>query len=202
MSYTVIDNFLEKDKFKEIQKLELEVEYVSRKKAWPDNLWQKDGIEAKDMGVQFDAFFYGRHNVSPILHLQDEILSEIDIKMNDKVFVQSQFLYFDKSSILWHNDECYDYGISYYIHEEWEDDWGGELLLDDGQWIAPKPNRLVILDHTKGPIWHKTTAVPDDCPGERLTMQTFIQLDFDPKRFFEDEERIKEFNKMYKGNKK
>ncbi|WP_278362916.1 2OG-Fe(II) oxygenase [Acinetobacter schindleri] len=37
----------------------------------------------------------------------------------------------------------------YYLHEEWQDDWGGELHLQDknGQWhtISPKPNRLAFF---------------------------------------------------------
>ena len=37
----------------------------------------------------------------------------------------------------------------YYLHEEWQEDWGGELRLQDKneQWhvIAPKPNRIAIF---------------------------------------------------------
>jgi SM-20-related protein len=37
----------------------------------------------------------------------------------------------------------------YYLHDEWQDDWGGELHLQDknGEWhiIPPKPNRLALF---------------------------------------------------------
>ncbi|ALH95138.1 2OG-Fe(II) oxygenase [Acinetobacter equi] len=37
----------------------------------------------------------------------------------------------------------------YYLHEEWHDDWGGELRLQDknDQWhiIQPKPNRIALF---------------------------------------------------------
>lgn len=37
----------------------------------------------------------------------------------------------------------------YYLHDEWQDDWGGELRLQDkhAQWhlIQPKPNRLALF---------------------------------------------------------
>ncbi|TCB61524.1 2OG-Fe(II) oxygenase [Acinetobacter terrae] len=37
----------------------------------------------------------------------------------------------------------------YYLHEDWQDDWGGELHLEDknGQWhtIQPKPNRIAMF---------------------------------------------------------
>ena len=37
----------------------------------------------------------------------------------------------------------------FYIHEEWQDDWGGELRLQDknDQWhiIQPKPNRIALF---------------------------------------------------------
>ncbi|NNH86745.1 2OG-Fe(II) oxygenase [Acinetobacter terrae] len=37
----------------------------------------------------------------------------------------------------------------YYLHEDWQDNWGGELHLEDknGQWhtIPPKPNRIAMF---------------------------------------------------------
>lgn len=37
----------------------------------------------------------------------------------------------------------------YYLHEDWQDDWGGELRLQDkhGEWhiLRPKPNRIAIF---------------------------------------------------------
>ncbi len=37
----------------------------------------------------------------------------------------------------------------YYLHDEWQEDWGGELRLQDknGQWhkLQPKPNRIAIF---------------------------------------------------------
>lgn len=37
----------------------------------------------------------------------------------------------------------------YYLHEDWQDNWGGELHLEDknGQWhtIQPKPNRIAMF---------------------------------------------------------
>ena len=37
----------------------------------------------------------------------------------------------------------------YYLHQDWQDDWGGELRLQDkhGEWhiIAPKPNRIALF---------------------------------------------------------
>lgn len=37
----------------------------------------------------------------------------------------------------------------YYLHDEWQEDWGGELRLQDknGQWhkLPPKPNRIAIF---------------------------------------------------------
>ena len=37
----------------------------------------------------------------------------------------------------------------YYLHEDWQDGWSGELHLEDknGQWhtIQPKPNRIAMF---------------------------------------------------------
>lgn len=39
--------------------------------------------------------------------------------------------------------------VVYYLHEDWQDDWGGELHLQDknDQWhlIQPKPNRIALF---------------------------------------------------------
>ena len=53
---------------------------------------------------------------------------------------------------IWNRQEQVDFD------NEWEDNWGGELLLENNQWISPKPNRIVFI---KAPFKHKTCIVAE-----------------------------------------
>jgi hypothetical protein len=79
------------------------------------------------------------------------------------------FLYPKETGLGWHNDAVVFSGaFVYYAHTEWESHWGGELFLGRlpsggaappdlralhvglaelgaGEYVAPKPNRLVVL---------------------------------------------------------
>jgi hypothetical protein len=50
-----------------------------------------------------------------------------------------------------------------YMHDTWEDDWGGELtFLNDKQSILPKPNRLVIYSRDEEHWVSEITHTLDD----------------------------------------
>jgi hypothetical protein len=103
----------------------------------------------------------------------------------------------------WHNDSKYVGAFTYYVHKKWESNWSGEFLtveadqfidrpkdlkwqvfnndeLDKlivdhgiGNFIIPKPNRLVINRAGENGILHKvnkSTAQAKD----RLTLQGFL----------------------------
>lgn len=95
------------------------------------------------------------------------------------------YVYRAGSALSWHRDDhdTYAGAFVYYAHPEWNVQWGGELLVADmadplqlpvtpfrfenreysealleqgsGRYIAPKPNRLVVL----GPQPHRVTPV-------------------------------------------
>ena len=213
-NFIVVDNFLEEDKFRDIQELELthdekkdeyKVNYLSQKDVWRDGLFSGDGVEATNMHVQDETYFYGIHNEEPIIHLQNKIVSFLqnNLKQNlylksptKKFYSASKFYSWENSNIFWHNDGGWDYGITYYIHNEWEDNWGGELLLENNQWISPKPNRIVFI---KAPFKHKTCIVAEGA-GERLTIQTFVQKDFNPEKMLSDEQ-LDAFKKLPESDK-
>jgi len=199
-NFIVIDNFLEKDKFEEIQKLEssyneergkYNINYLLQKDHWSESLFRADDVEAKDIFVQDKAYHYGLDNEKSILHLQNKIISYLSIKKEKNLYLQSQFYVWKNSNIFWHNDDSYDYGVTYYISKEWKKNWGGELLLENGQWISPKPNRIVFI---KAPFSHKTCIVAEGA-GERITIQTFVQKKFKPESLFSGE-RLKLFIEM------
>ena len=51
-----------------------------------------------------------------------------------------------------------------YVHDTWEDAWGGEVCFIDGDSILPKPNRLVIyrrdVEHWVNEIMHNQDGYP------------------------------------------
>jgi hypothetical protein len=103
------------------------------------------------------------------------------------------------TSISWHSDgasaDASDRigGFTYYVHKQWNAEWGGEFLLfpergrqalpfDNselskqivstgiGTWFAPRPNRLLFV---VGDVLHKV-AKTTPAAAPRLTIQGFI----------------------------
>ena len=208
--FFVVDNFLEPDKFKDIQDLELEynkekdeykVNYLSQKDIWPETLFKKDGVESTEMLVQLENYYYRHHDEKPMLHLQNKIISYMknNLKQNlylesptKKFYLVSKFFFWKNANIMWHNDYGYDYGITYYISDTWKDNWGGELLLGNGNWVSPKPNRIVFI---KNSLPHKTSPVMEGA-GDRISVQTFIQKDFDENKIGLPTEKLKQLKEM------
>lgn len=48
-----------------------------------------------------------------------------------------------------------------YVHECWEDLWGGRLVLESGVIVSPRPGRLLIFDAREE--WHRVEPVT--CPA-------------------------------------
>jgi Rps23 Pro-64 3,4-dihydroxylase Tpa1-like proline 4-hydroxylase len=76
----------------------------------------------------------------------------------------------NSSIIFWHNDGGWYFGITYYLNKRWDPNWGGELLLRDGRFVAPIGNRIVFV---KTPMVHKTSLTIEGA-DPRLTLQSFI----------------------------
>jgi len=86
----------------------------------------------------------------------------------------SAFKYHTGARATWHNDENeYRGAFIYYVHENWERSWGGELMIGDdtakvgdGVFVLPVPNRLVIL---KGGTPHSVASVSIRSGGRART---------------------------------
>lgn len=74
------------------------------------------------------------------------------------------------SGINWHNDGDYTLNYSFYIHDKWDVNWGGETLIDTGRGLPlaspPKPNSLLVI---KNEIQHKVNCVTG--PKKRRVLQ-------------------------------
>lgn len=100
-------------------------------------------------------------------------------------FALRTYLYPQGTKLSWHDDSrVYTGALTYYIHPKWSASWGGELMVAEvpkvieapvngphldqewedehlsaigvGQWILPKPNRLVIM---KSGVMHSINRV-------------------------------------------
>lgn len=89
--------------------------------------------------------------IDPFYYRLDEIVKESNITLPSVSCSSSFWIYPPGSGLHYHNDGIYAGSYAFYIHEEWDETWGGELLIrpdnDDlgGQFIIPKPNRLVLI---------------------------------------------------------
>jgi len=74
------------------------------------------------------------------------------------------------SGINWHDDGNYTLNYSFYIHNKWDNNWGGETLIDTKRGLPlvsyPYPNTLLAI---KNGIQHKVCPVTG--PMQRKVLQ-------------------------------
>ena len=77
------------------------------------------------------------------------------------------------SYIPWHDDGGHEYGMTIYMNETWDRDWGGYFAYEDGdeiKCIKPEFNKLALI---KAPVTH-TVFVPSSAAPTRETIQIFV----------------------------
>ena len=88
-----------------------------------------------------------------------------DSKMSVRYYEYNKF-----SGINWHDDGTYTINYSFYIHNEWNKDWGGETLIDSGRGLPlacyPEPNSLLVV---KNKVFHKVCPITG--PKKRKVLQ-------------------------------
>ena len=105
----------------------------------------------------------------PLKKLVNEI-RDISLKNPDFIGVEGKdwdglyllpYKWENNTRLIWHNDSLnYVGAFAYYCHNDWKDDWGGQLLVkgsnNAGVYIDPIPNRLSLIKkgamHTVLPI--------------------------------------------------
>ncbi len=72
----------------------------------------------------------------------------------------SYYEYSKNSGINWHSDNEHTLNMSIYIHEKWDQDWGGETFIDTGRGlplvVMPAPNNCFVV---KNGIPHKVCPI-------------------------------------------
>lgn len=93
----------------------------------------------------------------------------IPFQINSQIRI-SYYEYEKFSGINWHDDGQHTLNYSFYIHDNWDKDWGGETLIDTGRGLPlasyPIPNTLLAI---KNNILHKVCPVTG--PKKRKVLQ-------------------------------
>lgn len=178
-SALIISDFLPKDLFKKIS----EYNYSSHDFINSDDKWQKSLFKDSKENTTLK----GVKSVSPIACSDgNKIVESVDLIFEEffKVLLNCPFIPYEKKSkyeiayyeydrlsgLNWHTDNWYTLNYSFYIHDEWNENWGGETLIDSGRGMPlssfPKTNSMLII---KSNIKHKVCAVVG--PKKRKVLQ-------------------------------
>lgn len=122
-----------------------------------------------------NILLYNISNKHPELFeiIKNEVEEKIDrplYKIDDCIL----YLYQENSYIQWHTDTKYLAALSIYLNEEWDKDWGGYFLYEDGEDIKaviPKKNLGILQE---GSVMHCVTPVISNYVP-RISLQFFIR---------------------------
>jgi len=172
----VINEFLPKDLFKKIKNYNYEHDCSSHNH-WQKNLFlDKNNFKTmKNVNIQQNVAFVKNGKIES----KEDIFKDfckilincpfIPFKVNSTIKL-SYYEYEKFSGINWHDDGEYTLNYSFYIHDTWDKNWGGETLIDTGRGLPlasyPYPNTLLTI---KNNILHKVCPVSG--PIKRKVLQ-------------------------------
>jgi len=123
--------------------------------------YQETAAKAGSIDSKITLIEVKRDNIKEQLAVYNEEKSSINI---------TQFEYDKFSGINWHNDDGYTINYSFYMHDTWNNNWGGETLIDTNRGLPlvsyPYPNTLLTI---KNNIQHKVCPVTG--PKKRKVLQ-------------------------------
>ena len=172
----IINDFLSQDLFKKINKYQYKTNLTSHKD------WQKTLFKDKNNDVTMNQVFskidlatveYKKiKSIDLIFEKFLKILIDcpfIPYQINSKISLH-YYEYNKYSGINWHDDGPFTLNYSFYIHDEWDENWGGETLIDTNRGMplcsTPIPNSLLAI---KNGIRHKVNCVIG--PKKRKVLQ-------------------------------
>ena len=190
--WTIVDNFLKEDIYKEIIQFvnSYEDNWVDSSTVFPDYLLVDDKVEVEGKlkvteNNHWNYFksdnIIGKFQNQIINYLKENInLNPDDILPNFRTRIHK---YDNKSALLWHTDKRdfntmdkhnsnFGYACTLYLNDIWKSNWGGEILVGDGRWIKPKKNRLFIVDTN---VPHKVNMIMKGA-DIRVSLQTFFTM--------------------------
>jgi Rps23 Pro-64 3,4-dihydroxylase Tpa1-like proline 4-hydroxylase len=184
--YNIIDNFLPESEFKEMKEWANSQPFPSQQD-WSPYLTEGENVNIKKPSVGRDIHFFQENKMDDkcIVYFQKklfDLLNKDDDRDERKIpygeFKSHLYKYEYGSGILMHKDhsiksDARRYGISFYLNDEWNANWGGELIVYENNepkdTIMPKRNRLAIVNGN----YHKVSPNLNQSV-DRLTLQTFV----------------------------
>ena len=164
----IINEFLPSELFKQIANIPFAYyEHSSSYKNWDESLY-KDIRNIKTMKPVNQTESLATIEKGKIV-TDIEILNNFCQTLIDCPFIPYQinssiniyrYEYNKFSGINWHDDGKYTLNYSFYIHDTWDKNWGGETLIDTGRGLPlacyPNSNTLLVV---KNKIRHKVCPV-------------------------------------------
>jgi hypothetical protein len=141
--------------------------WIIYKYHWPEEIGA--GVIGNNYGtpIPVDLFFEIVQSVSKVF---PEITETKHVPEHCLFYVWSKL-----SSINWHDDGHWDYGLTIYLNETWEDWQGGFFLWKDEngemRGIEPKKNMMVLNDEAEE---HMVTVISPYTPEDRISIQMFL----------------------------
>jgi len=171
----IINDFLSDELFKKIKNYNYKHNYSSHS-YWKKGLYlDKNNFKTmKNVNVQENiaVFENGKIEADKIFEQFFKILFNcpfIPFQENSKIML-SYYEYEKFSGINWHDDGKYTLNYSFYIHDNWDDNWGGETLINTKRGLPlvsyPYSNTLLAI---KNGIKHKVCPVTG--PIKRKVLQ-------------------------------
>jgi Rps23 Pro-64 3,4-dihydroxylase Tpa1-like proline 4-hydroxylase len=172
----IINDFLPLDLFKKISNFKYG-ESLDSHSQWDECLFKDDkGFVTMKNVKHFNNLSVIENEkiktIDPIFENFLKIIIECPfIPYQKKSRMACSYYEYDKfSGINWHTDGKYTLNYSFYIHDEWHEDWGGETLINTGRGLplsnSPTPNSLLII---KNGIRHRVNCVTG--PKKRKVIQ-------------------------------
>ena len=175
----VINDFLPSELFKLVSNYDYNLKYSNKSstKLWGENLYKDNKgvrtletvISLYDIAtIKFDKIESEENIFKNVL----QILKDCPyIPYNKKSEIRLNYYEYKKhSGINWHDDGQDTLNYSFYIHKEWNENWGGETLINTNRGlplsVTPNPNSLVVI---KSGIRHKVGSVVG--PKKRKVLQ-------------------------------
>tara|TARA_R100000995_G_scaffold43782_1_gene20496 strand:- start:1039 stop:1614 length:576 start_codon:yes stop_codon:yes gene_type:complete len=172
----IINDFLPNDLFKKISNFNFNFDSDSHTE-WQKTLYldKNDFRTMQKVNTQTDLAIICKDKVEA----KDKVFEDfcqilidcpfIPFQSNSRISV-SYYEYDKFSGINWHDDGKYTLNYSFYIHDNWDDNWGGETLIDTKRGLPlvsyPYSNTLLAI---KNKIPHKVCPVTG--PIKRKVLQ-------------------------------